>query len=69
MTLIGSDFKPDTAPYAFRCSQCGNKVAKGEACQTSIRFGRVQKRLCADEDCRLSFDDAYWQERARQSSR
>jgi hypothetical protein len=69
MGLIGSDFKPEDATYAFYCPECHARVAKGEACQVSRRFGKVQKRLCANEACRLSFDDAYWQERARQSAR
>lgn len=63
--LIGSDFVIEPATYAFYCGECGRRVSKGEPCQVSRRFGKVQKRLCQDEACRLSFDDAYWQERAR----
>lgn len=69
MALIGSDFSLEPSAYQFRCGECSVKVAKGEMCNVSRRFGKVQKRLCSKESCRQSFDDAYWQERARQSGR
>jgi len=69
MSLIGNDFVIEPAPYTFRCGECHRKIAKGQPCQTSHRFGKVQKRLCEREECRQAFDDAYWQGRARERSR
>ena len=68
MALIGNDFKLEPTPYMFRCD-CGKKVKRGELPQVSRRFGKVQKRLCESEDCRLEFDDRFWQEQARKRSR
>jgi len=67
MSLIGNDFVIEPTPYQFRCAECHKKVRKGESCQVARRFGKVQKRLCANKQCRVDFDDAYWQERARQN--
>jgi hypothetical protein len=65
MSLIGNDFKLVVAPFAFNCGECGNHIPAGGRCLESVRFGKVQKRVCS-EDCRVSFDDRYWQERADQ---
>ena len=64
MSLIGSDFKVVLAIRDCRCSECGSRIAQGDKCLESVRFGKVQKRVCS-EKCRLDFDDAYWQEKAR----
>lgn len=66
MALIGSDFQPEALTYNRRCSECGKKMQKGDNVLVSRRFGKVQKRVCSEE-CRLEFDNNYWQERARQS--
>jgi hypothetical protein len=66
MPLIGNDFVIEPAPYTFRCDECERKISRGQSCQVSRRFGKVQKRLCERESCRQSFDDRYWQERARE---
>jgi hypothetical protein len=60
MTAIGSDFVKATAPYGFRCSECDRFIAKGLPCQVSVKDGKVKKRLCASEDCRLEFDARVW---------
>ena len=54
--MIGSDFVKVAAPYGFVCSECNQRVPKGGPCQVSIKDGKVKKRLCASEDCRLEFD-------------
>ena len=64
MPLIGSDFVLVKASKPVRCSECGKHIAKGENVLESVRFGKVQKRVCSEE-CRLEFDDKFWQERAR----
>jgi hypothetical protein len=62
--LIGNDFKPVVQAKTTRCSECGHKIQKGATALESRRFGKCQKRVCS-EQCRQDFDDAYWQERAR----
>ena len=64
MSLIGNDFKLVVAPFAFNCGECGNHIPAGGRCLESVRFGKVQKRVCS-EDCRLTFDNNFWQEVAR----
>lgn len=65
MTLIGSDFVKVNASRPCHCSECGHHIAAGAQCLESIRSGKVRKRVCS-EDCRLTFDDNYWQEKARE---
>jgi hypothetical protein len=65
MSLIGSDFKKVTATNPCKCSECGVHIAPGVECLESFRMGRVQKRVCGEE-CRIEFDNNYWQERAKQ---
>jgi len=65
MSLIGNDFVPVVQTKAARCSQCRAKIPKGATALESHRFGKCQKRVCS-EQCRQDFDDAYWQERARE---
>ena len=57
---IGSDFIEQIGVRTRRCSECGKKVKAGEPMLVSIRFGKVQKCVCS-EDCRLEFDNNYWQ--------
>ncbi len=66
--LIGSDFIIVKAAHDCHCSECGKRIRKGEGCLVSVRMGKVQKRVCSEE-CRLIFDDAYWQQRARERKR
>ena len=65
--MIGSDFKWVTNP-ATRYCDCHRKVKKGEQILASIRNGKVYKYVCS-EDCRLEFDNRFWQGvvRARES--
>ena len=63
--LLGSDFITVYAVKRCRCSECGRNIAKGEHCLESHRFGKLQKRVCS-EQCRLDFDDAFWQQKARE---
>lgn len=61
--LIGNDFITVFAVRSCRCSECGKTIRKGEHCLESHRFGKLQKRVCS-EDCRLAFDDHFWQGKA-----
>lgn len=63
--MIGSDFITRPAPRATKCSECGKHINAGESEMVSIRKGKVQKRVCSEE-CRLEFDNQFWQEVARQ---
>ena len=63
--LIGNDFITVFSVKVCRCSECGRRIAKGEHCLESHRFGKLQKRVCS-EACRLTFDDRFWQGKARE---
>ena len=63
MALAGSDFVVELAPRGFRCSQCGLYFSKGHTVLVARRDGFGRKRVCSEE-CRLDFDDAFWQDRA-----
>lgn len=65
MSAIGSDFLRQVYPKPTRCGECGKMFPAGFEWLVSFRNGRVQKRVCGEE-CRLEFDNRYWQERARQ---
>lgn len=62
--MIGSDFVWEETPAGSRrqCSECGTRHRK---MLVSRRNGRVKKVVCSEE-CRVDFDDAYWQHRADQ---
>jgi hypothetical protein len=66
--LIGSDFIVGVALKPCACSECGKHIAKGDHVLESVRIGKVQKRVCS-EQCRLNFDDAFWQDRANRRER
>ena len=61
---IGSDFVPDTAIRLTYCSECGKRMPIGFTSLVSIRNGKVAKRVCSEE-CRLTFDNNFWQGVAR----
>ena len=61
--LIGSDFMPEISECKTRCSECRRKIEAGQTALVSRRFGKVQKRVCSEE-CRLTFDDKFWQGKA-----
>jgi len=61
--LIGSDFITGVADKTYRCSECNKTIKKGDMILESVRFGKVKKRVCS-EQCRLGFDDRYWQGKA-----
>jgi hypothetical protein len=58
--MIGSDFVWIVNPYTRRCGECHKKVEKGERIMASIKGGKVKKYVCS-EDCRLEFDNEFWQ--------
>ena len=60
MTAIGSDFVKQIYCRSVRCGECGQKFPAGFTWLVSIRNGRIQKRVCGEE-CRLEFDNRYWQ--------
>lgn len=68
MALLGSraSFTEQLAPKSYKCSECGDRFPKDSPCLVSIRNGRVTKRICGEE-CRLTFDDRIWQERANEN--
>ena len=68
MPAIGSDFVWAASARKVRCSECSRYIAPGVASLVSIRNGRVQKRVCSDE-CRLEFENNYWQQVARERKR
>ena len=62
--MIGSDFVKRVETRMVRCSECGKKILSGETSLVSMKRGKVAKRVCSEE-CRMVFDDAFWQEVAR----
>lgn len=66
--MIGNDFVPQTSKHTRRCSECGKKIKVGTQALVSIRGGRVRKVVCS-ENCRLTFDDLYWQAIAEERER
>ena len=60
--MIGSDFKVEVNPHTRKCSECSGRIVKGAQMLVSKRYGKVQKCVCSEE-CRIAFDDDYWQER------
>ncbi len=63
--LIGSDFVDHMEYKLVYCSECRRKILPGEISLCSMRRGKVMKRVCSEE-CRLSFDDSFWQSVARE---
>jgi hypothetical protein len=63
MSAIGSDFQRVKQTHRTRCSECGAGIPVGEIALESIRDGKCRKRVCSNQ-CRIDFDDRYWQERA-----
>ncbi len=63
MSAIGSDFQRVKQEHRTICSECGADIPAGGIALESIRGGKCRKRVCS-EDCRLEFDNRYWQERA-----
>lgn len=66
--LIGSNFTTQISNGRLKCSECGERIERGQDCLVSIQNGRVKKRVCSDS-CRLDFDDRYWQDRADEMKR
>jgi hypothetical protein len=62
---IGCDFVEQEVTRTAYCSECGMKIPAGAIALVSIGLnGKVAKRVCSEE-CRLEFDNAFWQEVAR----
>lgn len=62
---VGSDFVEILCLAMRRCSECGRKIFKGETMLAAkTKDGTILKYVCS-EDCRLEFDNRFWQERAR----
>jgi hypothetical protein len=66
--MIGNDFISEPAPYKLRCSECAKVINPGETCLVSRKDGKVKKRICGEE-CRLEFDNRFWQAAARRNAR
>ena len=64
MSAIGSDFQRVKQEHSTICSECGSGIPAGGIALESVRDGKCHKRVCSEE-CRLEFDNRYWQERAR----
>ncbi len=64
--MIGSDFVEHVSTRQRYCSECGVRIPAGIPAMVSIKNNRVRKVLCLSEDCRVNFDDHFWQEVARQ---
>jgi hypothetical protein len=65
--MIGSDFVPYVMKYKRFCGECHKPMLPGDTVLASIRGGKVKKYVCS-EDCRRTFDDGFWQGRARDAS-
>ena len=65
MALIGtlSNFVLYQCGRSSTCSECLKKIPAHSYVLTAFRGGRVVKRVCSDE-CRETFNDRFWQERA-----
>jgi len=57
---IGSDFESQVLDKTTRCSECGEPIYAGVPSLVSLRGGKVMKRVCSEE-CRLEFDNSFWQ--------
>lgn len=66
--MIGSDFVEQVAKHGFACGECGGRIHPGMTYLASIKDGKVRKKVCG-EDCRLTFDDRFWQAKAARRSR
>jgi len=58
------DFVLEVNSQMFRCSECGQKTAKGEETYVHRRNGKVMKRVCS-EQCGKTFDYRMMREQAR----
>ena len=58
--MIGSDFKPKLYRKTIRCSECGLKFPAGSMMLVSEKSGKIKKVVCSEE-CRLDFDNKFWQ--------
>lgn len=56
-------FVESVTDYVRRCSECGEKIPKGNPALASIKNGKVRKVVCS-ENCRLEFDARFWENRA-----
>ncbi len=59
-------FKETINKYARTCSECKRTIGVGEKVLVSTyqsKYGENYKYVCS-EDCRLSFDNRFWQSRA-----
>lgn len=71
MPLIGSanSFQAYILKEKWMCQECQLYFNKGEKILASIdKSGRVRKKVCSDE-CRLAFDDRFWQDTAVYNNR
>ena len=65
MALIGSpsSFKKQIRSHSETCWECHRPRPPGHEWLVSIQGGRIFKWVCSEE-CRETFDDRFWQERA-----
>lgn len=59
--MIGSDFIEMQSMERKRCSECGRNIEPKTNYLASIKRGKVKKIVCG-EQCRLDFDDRFWQD-------
>ncbi len=65
--LIGT-FEEQRAPRSVICSECGKRLRKGDFSLVSLKYGKVQKRVCS-QDCADDFDIRFWTAVARKRGR
>ena len=67
MALIGSksSFVVEKVSRTSKCGECRKTIRVGSDSLVSKRYGKVQKRVYSEE-CRLTFDDRYWQGQANE---
>lgn len=61
--MIGSDFNIEQFSRAKRCSECLKKISVNTKCLVSRDRNGKNKKIVCSENCRLEFDDRYWQHR------
>ena len=65
VNAVGSDFVEMVCAGTRNCSECHKKIFKGKKLLAAkTKDGTILKYVCS-EDCRLEFDNRFWQERAR----
>jgi hypothetical protein len=56
-------FQPEHSPRARKCSECPQKIWKGDPCLVARRGAKVLKVVCG-ESCRQTFEHALFSDLA-----